>query len=131
MSRNARPALVFWATPATAALLGAGYFAADAVAGHLGEGLLALAFMLAIGVAFVVSARYSETIRGLLNRRDERIAGIDVHATAVAGLLVILAVLVGSMVEMAHGRSGAPYTWLAAVAGGGYIIAVIVERARR
>jgi len=53
------------------------------------------------------------------------------HATAVAGVLVIMAVLVGSMVEIARGRSGEPYTWLAAVAGVGYILAVIVERARR
>ena len=131
MSRNARSALVFWATAATAALLGAGYFAADAVAGHPGEGLVALAAMLVVGAAFVIGSRYSETIRGLLNRRDERITGIDVHATAVSGLLVILAVLVGSMVEIARGHSGAPYTWLAAVAGVGYVLAVIVERARR
>jgi hypothetical protein len=131
MSRNARSALVFWATPATAALFGSGYFAADAVAGHPGEGVVALAAMLAVGAAFVLGARYSETIRGLLNRRDERITGIDLHATAVAGLLVILAVLIGSMVEMARGHSGAPYTWLAVVAGVGYIVAVIVERARR
>lgn len=131
MSRNVRSALCFWATPACAVLLGAGYFTADAVAGHPGEGLIALVPMVAIGAAFVIAARYSETIRGLLNRRDERITLIDLRATAVSGLLVIFAVLVGAMVEMAHGRSGAPYTWLAAVAGGGYIVTVIVERARR
>ena len=131
MSRNARSALVYWATPATAAALGAGYFAAAAVAGHPGEGSVALALMLGAGAAFVIGSRYSETVRGLLNRRDERITGIDLRATAVSGLLVILAVLVGSMVEVARGHSGAPYTWLAAVAGVGYILAVIVERARR
>jgi len=131
MSRNARSALVCWATPAAAALLGAGYFAAYTVSGHPGAGLVALGFMLAVGAAFALSARYSDTMRGLLNRRDERIIGIDLRATAAAGLLLIMAVLIGSMVEMARGNSGAPYTWLAAVAGVGYIVAVIVERARR
>ena len=131
MSRTVRSVLVCWVTPACAALLGAGYFTAALVAGHPGEGVVSLAAMLAFGAAFVIGARYSETVRGLLDRRDERITAIDLRATAVAGLLLILAVLVGSMVEFARGHSGAPYTWLAAVAGIGYVGDVIVERVRR
>lgn len=131
MSRNVRSALVYWATPACAALFGIGFFAADAAAGHPGEGAAALVFMLAVGAAFVLVSRRSETIRGLMDRRDERIAAIDLRATAAVGVLLSLAIVVAAMVEMAHGRSGQPYTWLAAVGGGGYVAAVIVERARR
>ncbi len=33
-------------------------------------------------------------------------------------------------VALAHGRSGAPYDWLAAIAGLAYIAAVVVQRIR-
>ena len=58
--------------------------------------------------------------------RDERFRQIDIHATALAGLAVILAIIVAFIVELARGHSGAPYGWLGAIGGVTYIAAVIV-----
>lgn len=127
---NVRSALLSWSTPACAALFGIGYLAADAAAGRPGEGVAALVLMLAVGAAFVLASRRSETIRGLMDRRDERIAGIDLRATAATGTLLIVVILVSGMVELARGHSGAPYTWLAAIGGVGYVAALIIGRAR-
>jgi hypothetical protein len=80
--------------------------------------------------AVVFASWRSETVRGLLDRRDERIVGIDLRATAAAGTAIILAVIVGAVVELGRGHSGAPYTWLAAVGGVAYLAAVVVQRMR-
>jgi hypothetical protein len=64
----------------------------------------------------------SETIRGLCgDGRDERFQRIDIHATAFAGTVVITAIIVGFVVELAHGRDGDPYTWLGALGGVAYL----------
>lgn len=55
---------------------------------------------------------------------------MDVHATAFAGLAVIVAIIVAFVIELAHGRSGAPYDWLGAIAGICYLLAVVVFRIR-
>jgi hypothetical protein len=49
-----------------------------------------------------------------------------VHATALAGFAVILAIMVAFIVELARGHSGAPYGWLGAIGGVTYIAAVII-----
>ena len=62
--------------------------------------------------------------------RDERFRQIDVHATALAGLTVTVAIIVAFLVEIARGHSGSPYTWLGAIAGISYLVAIIVLRIR-
>jgi len=62
--------------------------------------------------------------------RDERWAMIDTRATALAGLVVITAIIIGFFVEIAHGRSGAPYTWLGALAGIAYLAGLVIGRWR-
>jgi presenilin-like A22 family membrane protease len=62
--------------------------------------------------------------------RDERFRQIDIHATAIAGLAVITAVIVAFVVELARGHSGSPYTWLGAVGGLTYLVAIVVFRLR-
>jgi hypothetical protein len=131
MSKSARAGLVFWATPAFGVVGGLAYLIAASISGHPGLGVALLALMVAFSAAVVLVSRRSETVRGLLDRRDERIAGIDLRATAAAGLALILAVLAGAVVELARGYSGAPYTWLAVVAAAVYLGAVVVQRVRR
>ena len=55
---------------------------------------------------------------------------IDVHATALTGLVLILVVIGAWLYEIANGRSGNPYGWLGAVAGVAYILAVALLRLR-
>jgi hypothetical protein len=119
-----------WFVPLFALALGALMFAAIAIGGHPGAGLASFGVMAFAGAIFLFGGR-SETIRGLRgDARDERFQRIDIHATAFAGTAVILAIIVGFLVEVAHGRSGDPYTWLGAIAGMAYIAAVIVMRLR-
>ena len=98
--------------------------------GLLGGGGSVLAVLAALGAVFLFGRR-SETLQGLGGPgRDERWAMIDVHATALTGLVVILAIIGGWLYEIADGQDGEPFTWLGAVAGLAYILAVAVLRRR-
>ena len=55
---------------------------------------------------------------------------LDLQATAMAGLALIIAVIVAFIVEVARGHSGEPYDWLGAIGGLAYLAAVIVFRVR-
>lgn len=130
MSRSGKRTAMFWMTPAVGVIAGLAYFLAAWLSGHPGLGVTLLAIMLAFSAAMVLASRRSETVRGLLDRGDERITRIDLVATATAGTALVVAVLIGAVIELARGHSGAPYTWLAAVAGLVYIGAVVVQRVR-
>ena len=130
MSGSGKRNPAFWATPAVGVLAGIAYFVAAAISGHPGMGAVLLGIMLAFTAVILVASRRSETVRGLLDRRDERIVRIDLVATAASGVAVILAVLGGAVVELARGHSGQPYVWLATVAGLVYLGAAVVQRVR-
>jgi hypothetical protein len=86
--------------------------------------------MTAFGALVLFGGR-SETIRGLRgDGSDERFRRIDIHATAIAGLAVIVAIIVAFVVELARGHNGSPYAWLGAIGGLAYLIAIIVFRIR-
>ena len=60
--------------------------------------------------AIILLGGRSETIRGLRgDGRDERFRQIDLAATAIAGLAVITAIIVGFLVEAPQGHDGRPY----------------------
>lgn len=104
------------------------FFAIEAANHHVGQGFIELGIMLAAGAGVLLGGR-SETIRGLRgDGRDERFDAIDERGTAFAGRVVIVAVVVGGMIQVADNHSGAPYTWLAALAGGAYIAAIVWQR---
>jgi hypothetical protein len=119
-----------WFLPVFAVALGIVIFAAQWAGGNPLSGLGSLAIMTAFGGLVLLGGR-SETIRGLRgDGRDERFRQIDIHATAIAGLAVIVAIIVAFVVEMARGHNGSPYAWLGAIAGLAYLIAIIVFRLR-
>jgi hypothetical protein len=119
-----------WFMPLFSVALGMIMLAAFWVGGHVGDGLGALGVMTVMGLVFLVGGR-SETIRGLRgDGRDERFAMIDLKATAAAGFAVILAVIIGFLVEVSEGHSGTPYTWLGAIGGLIYMLAIGVLRWR-
>jgi hypothetical protein len=119
-----------WFLPLFAVALGLVMLAAQWVGGHPGDGFVSLAIMVAFGSVVLLGGR-SETIRGLRgDGRDERFHQIDMQATAIAGLAVIIAIIVAFVVEVARGHSGQPYTWLGAIGGLSYIAAVIALRIR-
>jgi hypothetical protein len=119
-----------WFLPVLALALGGVVLGAQAIAGNPGSGLVSLGIMAAAGAVFLFGGR-SETIRGLRgDGRDERFQRIDIHATAFAGTVVIAAIIVAFVVELARGHDGNPYTWLGALGGVAYLAAVVVMRLR-
>ncbi len=128
--RSVRSRVVFWSTPAIGTACGVAYLVASWRGGHPWAGAAMLVFMVAVSAGAVLAARWSETVAGLMDRQDERLVGIDLHATAATGIVLVLAVIVGALVELARGRSGTPYTWLGALGGVAYVGAVLVGRRR-
>ena len=119
-----------WFLPLFALVLGGVMFGAEAIGGHPGDGLVSFGILALVGAVFLFGGR-SEMIRGLRgDGRDERFQRMDIHATAFAGTVVILAVIIGFVIELAHGRSGNPYTWLGALGGASYMAALVVMRLR-
>jgi hypothetical protein len=119
-----------WFAPLFAVALGLVVFAAQWIGGDPGSGLVSLAILTGFGALILLGGR-SETIRGLRgDGRDERFRKIDIHATALAGLAVIIAIIVASIVELARGHSPGPYGWLAAIGAVTYVVAVVVFRIR-
>jgi hypothetical protein len=127
MQTTSRTARLYWATPILGVVVGIVYLIAFAIGGRPLDGAIALAVVVAFSAAI---ARRSETVRGLLDHRDERITGIDLRATAVTAVVMILAVLAGFVFEVARGRSGSPYEFIAAAGGLACIAAVAYFRIR-
>ena len=119
-----------WFVPLFAVALGIVVFVAQWIGGDPGSGLESLAIMTVFGALLLLGGR-SETIRGLRgDGRDERFRQIDIHATALAGLAVISAIIIAFVIELARGHSGSPYTWLGAVGGLTYLVAIVIFRIR-
>jgi hypothetical protein len=114
-----------WFLPLQAVALGIVVFAAQWVGGDPVGGLESLAIMTAFGALILFGVR-SETIRGLCgDGRDERFRKINIQATALSGRAMWLAVIVGSLVELAEGHRPGVYGWLAAIGGVAYLIAIV------
>lgn len=119
-----------WSMPLFCLALGLAAFVASWLGGQLGAGLISLVIMAAFGLFLLLVAGRSETIGGLTIRGDERFAQIDLKATAVSGLVLIITMIVAWLVQVAEGHSGSPYTWLLAVGGFTYMLAIGVLRWR-
>jgi hypothetical protein len=118
-------------TPLVSVAIGLVYLGAGWIGGNHSFGVFGLALMIATAVLFVVLARYSETVAGLLDRRDERINALDASASVIAGTAVFVAVIVGFVVDVARGGDGSPYSMLGAIGGVVYVVALVVLRFRR
>ena len=119
-----------WFLPAFSVAMGFVLLGAGILGHHAGDGLFGLGVMTAFGAVVLLGGR-SETIRGLRgDGRDERFQAIDMRATLAAGSALLIAVLVAYIVSVANGHDGAPYSWLAAIAGLVYLGSVAWLRIR-
>lgn len=125
------PATTRWAVPGVALVIGSAYLVAGVVGHNIALAVVGPLLMLAVAVGFVLLARTSETVAGLQDRRDERINALDAMATTFAGVVVIVAVIVMFVVEVARGNDGMPYAALGALGGVAYLAALVWLRFRR
>ena len=130
-TRESQRTLTYWVVPATAVAIGIAYLIAGIIGGDTTFAVTGLVAMVLAGAVLVVAARWSETARGLLDRRDERITAIDRSATTFSGMCLILAVLAMFVLEIARGDDGQPYAALGAVAGAAYVVSLVWLRFRR
>ena len=119
-----------WFMPLFCVALGVAVFAAQWIGGDASGGLISFAVLAVFGLLILVGGR-SETVRGLRgDGRDERFRTMDVTATAIAGLVLIVTLIVVWLVEVARGRDGSPYGQLLAVAGIAYLVGIALMRWR-
>ena len=120
-----------WFLPGFAAALGLAMVIALWIGGDLVGGIYAGGVIVAFGLLVLLAGSRSETVRALRgDGRDERFRMIDVHATAFAGTVLILALIVLWMVDVARGNDGNPYGLLSALAGISYLAALVFMRLR-
>jgi hypothetical protein len=124
-----RPTQV-WVLPAFCVVLGLTYLVAGILADELGFGLFGLALMVGLAAVLLLARGRSETVQGLLDRRDERIVHNDLKATAFAGTVVIAASLAAFVVELARGNDGTSYAGLAALGGAAWFASFLWLRLR-
>jgi hypothetical protein len=114
-----------WFQPALAIALGALLLVVAAIGGHPSEGTAGFAVMVGFAI-FLLAAGRSDSLRALRgDGRDERFELIRLRAATFAARLVLLAVVVGFLVEIGRGNSGAPYTWLSALGGASFLAATL------
>ena len=130
-SHDTKAHLQRWYVPTVATLIGVAYLIAGILGDDLRFGVTGLVLMLATAGTMVLVGRRSETVKGLLDRQDERIRGIDHDASMFAGMVLVVAVIAGFVIEIARGQDGQPYAVLGAIAGVSYIAALVVLRLRR
>lgn len=120
-----------WGMPAFGLLLGVLLFAASAIGGHPLVGIGMSAVMAIYSLTLIALGDRSEIV-GVLRGQpvDERLAGFNLVATAVAGLAAILVALGGFAWQIAHGQAGTEFAVVAAVAGISYLVALVWLRWR-
>jgi hypothetical protein len=119
-----------WLMPAFCVLAGIGVFTAQWIGGDARSGLISFAILAVFGLLILFGGR-SETVRGLRgDGRDERFRTMDIHATAFAGIVLVFAVIVGWLIELARGHDGSPYGQLGAIGGLAYLVAIAFMRWR-
>jgi hypothetical protein len=120
-----------WELPAFSLVLGGVLWVAAWVGGYPGLGLAMFAIMAAFGAVFVVGRR-SESIRMMAAGRgaDACWRSIDLRATAIAGLVLISAVIVAFVWGDRPWPQWASPTPLGAIAGVSYLVALVWFRWR-
>jgi hypothetical protein len=119
-----------WFLPLFCVALGVAVFAAQSIGGDARSGMVSFAALAVFGALILVGGR-SETVRGLRgDARDERFRAMDIHATAIAGVVLIATLIVVWLVELGRGHDGSPYGELMAVGGVAYLGAIAFMRRR-
>ncbi len=115
-----------------AAIFGLGlvWFCASWIGGDTRSAVTSLAWILLVGAGYLLAARRSETLAGLIDRNDERLTGIDLRATAFAGAVTMTTIILIVAYQTATGTADTLLSALGTLAAVAYIGAVAWLRAR-
>jgi hypothetical protein len=130
MRTEAKTPRAYWATPILGLVIGIIYLISFSIGGRPLDGAIALGVMVVFSAILALVGFRSETVRGLLDHRDERITAIDLRATAAAALAMIIAILIGFVIQVAQGRNADAYEVIGVVGGLAYVAAVGYFRVR-
>jgi Na+/H+ antiporter NhaD/arsenite permease-like protein len=120
-----------WLVPGFAVAMGLVFLAVQWANDDPGGGLVSLAIMVGFAAALVAFSSRSAVFEVMRNpQADERSSMLDLRATAFAGLVVILALIVAFVWDLAHGYDPSPYSQLGALAGAAYLVALIALQRR-
>jgi hypothetical protein len=87
-------------------------------------GVVTAAIVIGYGVAVTLLGSRSETAKLLSGgESDERQALIQLKAAAFTGIVLVVVVLGGALVELAQGENDGPFVWLGAAGGATYVLA--------
>ena len=96
----------------------------------LAFGLVAF-YAVAAGIAYVWSGGKGDVAAIIRAGGDERQRGMDREATAITGLVILLAALVGAIIQTARTGDPGAYGIICAVGGVTYAVTLIAFRNRR
>jgi hypothetical protein len=114
--------LIGGVTLTMAATFGGGHFVRSAL-------ISGLAFTVLATGAFIVIGRTRGDLGAIVaSAPDERQRGIDLRATAAAGIAMAVILIVGSVVSLAQGHNGQPWVDLCAAFGVVYLVFLVVFR---
>ena len=92
---------------------------------------LVVFYVLAAGVAYLWSGGKGDVAAIMRVGGDERQKSIDRDATAITGMAMSLAALVGAIVEVARDGDPGAFGVMCLVGGASYVVALIALRYRR
>jgi hypothetical protein len=120
------------ATAAVLLVAGGAVAAATWVSGERGMAIGLVAFyVVAAGVAYVWSGGTGDVAAIMRVGGDERQRSMDRDATAIVGLVMSVAAIVGVIVQTARGASPDGYGLMCVVGGITYTVSLIALRRRR
>jgi uncharacterized membrane protein YfcA len=129
MTARSNPPLGKWTVPGTGLALGVLIGLAVAAGGHPWWGLWCFGVMVVYSAVLLLFRR-SGTVRILSDQPDERYRALAARAERIAGLVLVVALIAGFIVEVARGHSGAPYTWLGFLYGVTFVTSAAVLNRR-
>lgn len=120
------------ATTAVLAVGGGALAVASWIGGDhgLAVGLLVF-YAITGGIAYIWAGRDGDVAALMRVGGDERQRGMDREATAIAGLAVCAAAIIGAIVQTARSLDPGPYGLMCVVGGVSYTVSLIVLRRRR
>jgi uncharacterized membrane protein len=127
---TARSSRSTWLAGVVPALLGAAILAAELTAGDVAEGLVWFALLAGVGALLAFGGRFESVRLARGDGEDEREAMINQRAMAAVGTVLMIALTVLVVFEIARGDDPSPYTQIVALGGASYVVALLVLHRR-